>query len=647
VAFALGTSSHGTSPSKRFRASGSPEEAVPWGTNAVIQQAAGSFGPASDEPELVGPVMLRNVKRYDDGSSMGEVDPNDEDTRNELISFLFDIDMEGRDALTARFEKDYPPDAFDPGIYDGLVVAVKDGMIAGFMDYPKTGLHDPSQVAQINILVAKDHRGTGLARNLAKQVDEILIAKGYRYKFSRVWENNTSQVERKETRGWQLDPALTESGRMKAFWIALDPRFKEIPPPRLTRGHLHSEVPTVTQGQSDSPAVSAAYPAGASPSHVSQAGTPATVFQFEPGQTPADRVTIGDRQFVSAPLSAMRFARRLICPVGQQAQPFMISRLPDPETTRTVLADRGGNRALAHQRLADINALMLGRYPSTLELLRRQSAAAARHLRHTDPYGSALEDAIGHYRSYGDNVLMNAIACGHKTIPEFLHATMPGEYPTDEDVMQWCEEFLSRYGGDSLGYEPDDVMHRFENHDELQRETRVLDRFLRIGPPMANVCLIKGISDITTDQAATMSTQVVGRDYVQAFLSGQQIMYDGFLSTTFEPDNAVEFAGGNPATQPVYAVDFDDRSGRSEVLRRHALADLSSGADKDQTLSIMLAIRTRQARGAVIDSSASPGIAAEKEALLAPGHVLVPSMAIRCEKGYVLLADAYHRDFVH
>lgn len=89
------------------------------------------------------------------------------------------------------------------------------------------------------------------------------------------------------------------------------------------------------------------------------------------------------------------------------------------------------------------------------------------------------------------------------------------------------------------------------------------------------------------------------------------------------------------------------RRQRSEVLRRHALADLSSGTDKDQTSSIMLVIRTRQARGAVIDSSASPGIADEKEEPLAPGHVLVPSMAIRCEKGHVFLADAYHRDFVH
>ena len=582
---------------------------------------------------------------------MGEVDPNDEDTKNELVSFLFDIGMEDRDALKARFEKDYHPDAFDPSIYDGLVVAVKDDMIAGFMDYSKTESHDPSQVAQINILVAKNHRGTGVAKNLAKQVDEVLIAKGYRYKFSRVWESNTSQLERMETRGWQLDPALTESGRTKAFWIALDPRFNEIPPPRLITGRPRAAVTplvqTGTRGRASSLAVSAAYPVGTSPSHVSQAGMAVTAFQLEPGQTAADRVTIGNRQFVSAPLSAMRFARRLVCPAGQQPQPFAIGRLPDPVTTRAILADRGGNQAFAHQRLVDINALMLGRYPFTLELLRRQSAAAARHLRYTDPHGSELEDAVNHYRGYGDHVLMNAIACGHKTIPDFLHATMPGRYPTDEHMTQWCEEFLLRYDGRSIGYEPDDVMSRFENHDELQRETRVLDKFLRAGPPMVNVCLMKGISDITSDEAAVMSTQVVGHDYVQAFLSGQPIMYDGFLSTTFEPGVATDFAGGNPATHPVYAVDFADRSGRSEVLRRHALADLSSDTDKDQAASIMLAIRTRQARGAVIDSSTSPGIADEKEVLLAPGHVLVPSMAIRCEKGYVLLADAYHRDFVH
>ncbi|WP_175865707.1 GNAT family N-acetyltransferase [Burkholderia cepacia] len=168
---------------------------------------------------------------------MGEIDPHDEDTRNELISFLFEIDADDRAALASRFEHDYPPDAFDSRIYDGIVVAVKDDVIAGFMDYSATELHAPGQVAQINILVARDHRGTDVARNLAKQVDDVLIAKGFRYKLSRVWSSNTAQLERKRTRGWQPDSTLAEEGLTKAFWIALDLRFKNVPPPRqITAG---------------------------------------------------------------------------------------------------------------------------------------------------------------------------------------------------------------------------------------------------------------------------------------------------------------------------------------------------------------------------------------------------------------------------
>lgn len=172
---------------------------------------------------------------------MGEIDPHDEDARNELISFLFDIDMEDPGALAARFEDDYHPDAFDPGVYDGLVVVVKDDLIAGFMDYSKAELHDPKQVAQINILVARDHRGTDVARNLGKQLDEVLIAKGYRYKFSHVWESNKPQLEIMNTRGWRLDPTIGENGRTKAFWRALDPRFKDIPPPRLITGRQRAK----------------------------------------------------------------------------------------------------------------------------------------------------------------------------------------------------------------------------------------------------------------------------------------------------------------------------------------------------------------------------------------------------------------------
>lgn len=371
-----------------------------------------------------------------------------------------------------------------------------------------------------------------------------------------------------------------------------------------------------------------------------------TAFKFKPGQSSADRVTINGKQFLSAPLATLRFARRIVGPIEQHPKPFKISGLPRLENIRLILSESDRNHEFACRRLVDIDKLMLAHYPATLRLLQQSSAAASKFLRQTDPESSSnLSIAIEHYRSYGDHVLMSAIACGYNTVFEFLDATMPGQYRTQEDVTLWCKQFLSRYSGDTY-YEPDDVENRFSDPDQLQLETQILNKFLISGRPMSNVCLMKGVSEISCEESSRMSTRVVGRDYVRAFLSGQPIMYDGFLSTTFDPQVACDFAGGNPAMTPIYAIDFNDTSGRSEVLRRHALADLSSDVYPDQTASIMLAIRTRQARGKVLDDSDAPYIVDEKEVVLAPGHVLFPVMAVRCEKGYVLLADAYYRDLL-
>lgn len=183
--------------------------------------------------ELVGPVMMKNVQHYSDGSSIGEVDPHDEETRNELVSFLFDAEASDPSGLAARFEHDFAPDDFVPSLYGGLVVAVKDDLIAGFMDYSKTELHDPVRVAQVNIIVAQEHHGMGLARSLASQTDAVLVAQGCQYKFSRVWESNVPQLERMDTRGWRADPTLSAQGATRAFWIALDETLKDVPPPRL------------------------------------------------------------------------------------------------------------------------------------------------------------------------------------------------------------------------------------------------------------------------------------------------------------------------------------------------------------------------------------------------------------------------------
>ena len=384
------------------------------------------------------------------------------------------------------------------------------------------------------------------------------------------------------------------------------------------------------------------------------AGPSASIADYEnaafirrPAMSPDDRVVLGQRRFVTAPLSQLRFCRRIVCPEGSMPQPFSISNLPPHANfAASVLADAQGNRDEAASRLRDINALMLGHYPSTLELLQHRAAQSYQIVKSTDPDADDLSEAISRYRSFGDHILMNAILGGHRSLAGFLGHTMAERYGSKEQVHEWAEDFLYKFGAGEM-YEPHELIERFDNDHELQRDTRGLDTFLRHGHVISDVVVIKGMSSIRSDEDAEMSTAVHGRDYVRAFLMNQPIMYDGFLSTTFEPAQAKAFSSEtDPATHPRYAIDFNDTTGKSEVLRRHALADLHNAEDIEQTFAIMLVVRSKAGRGKVLDSSSTPGIGDEKELLFSGGHVLMPSMAIRCQRGYVLLADAYHRDFV-
>lgn len=90
-------------------------------------------------------------------------------------------------------------------------------------------------------------------------------------------------------------------------------------------------------------------------------------------------------------------------------QPFSISNLPPyANFSASVLADEHGNRDEAVSRLRDIDTLMLGHYPSTLGLLQHYAAQSYRIIKNADPDADDLPEAIDHYRSFGDHVLMDA-----------------------------------------------------------------------------------------------------------------------------------------------------------------------------------------------------------------------------------------------
>ena len=365
-------------------------------------------------------------------------------------------------------------------------------------------------------------------------------------------------------------------------------------------------------------------------------------FKLHPQLGRGDFLRLDGQQFVTAPLSDLRFCRRIIGVAGHLPPKYAISAPPPQNFASNVLESSTINRLEAEAALRNIGSLMLKHYPDTLTLLQQQ------YIQHEKQWDAQPEKqwnistCVEDYRAYGDHILMNAIACGHHTLPEFLQGTFPGKLWTPEAVEQWINEFLSAYDGDEI-YLPHELADRFEN--ELQGETTELDEFLRMGSPVTNVCVAKGIGHFCDTVDFPTSTSVNGFDYVRAFLSGQPIMYDGFLSATYEPREAAKFTNKVASGSPRYVIDFSDSSGRSEVFRRHALSDLSNG-DQRQVASIMLVIRARSARASVLNSEACKGIPNQKEVLFATGHVLLPVRAVRCESGYVLFADAYHREFV-
>ena len=139
----------------------------------------------------------------------------------------------------------------------------------------------------------------------------------------------------------------------------------------------------------------------------------------------------------------------------------------------------------------------------------------------------------------------------------FLGHTLPKRYDSEQQVLEWAKDFLCKFGGAQV-YESHELIERFDNDHELQRDTRALDKFLLHGHVISDAVVIKGMSSIRSDEDAEMSTRVHGPDYVRAFLMNQPIMYDGFLSTTFEPAQATAFSGEtDPATHPRYAIDFN------------------------------------------------------------------------------------------
>ena len=177
---------------------------------------------ATPRPRLAAP----KVSHSHHGASIGEVDRDDTRMRDKLVAFLNTMDDQ---SMAERFGDDFIPDKmFDPRDFDSLIVATHGSEIAGFIDHSESDFHGPG-VAQINILVSSRFRGTGIAKDLARKQDEMLLKKGYTHKFGFVYSNNPEQLARLQNAGWKRDENASDEDTI-GMWMAIDPRYKDVPP---------------------------------------------------------------------------------------------------------------------------------------------------------------------------------------------------------------------------------------------------------------------------------------------------------------------------------------------------------------------------------------------------------------------------------
>ncbi|MDY7564672.1 hypothetical protein QN400_01355 [Pseudomonas sp. RTC3] len=296
-------------------------------------------------------------------------------------------------------------------------------------------------------------------------------------------------------------------------------------------------------------------------------------------------------------------------------------------------------RAHAAQELTALKNSLLEHHPEQLErLCQRTTELAGRLLVPGSDMRDKMVDALSHYQAPdGDHVLMNIALLGHKTLAEYLQGIDPQKYHCDEDVDEFCEDFIENYS--YHGYEPSDLRSRFE--DDIQNDIRPLKDFLNSGASINDVSLVKGLK---SNIDMVRSTAVDMASFVGAFVNQEKIHYNSFLSTSASWSNSKDFTGGSaPCVHAQMAVDLHDPSPASMLQRARLLSELNAPETRDDNAFIMMVLHCKNAKGVVLDSQ-TLGLGDtlsldEQEILLAPNHVVHPQKVIRTQDGYVLVGE--------
>ncbi|WP_157032605.1 hypothetical protein [Erwinia typographi] len=302
----------------------------------------------------------------------------------------------------------------------------------------------------------------------------------------------------------------------------------------------------------------------------------------------------------------------------------------NPARAQELLADEQRLSHAAEQMMAAITQNDLNHFPPQKIALDQQSRA---HMLATSPaHRQGIREALDFYQSKsGDNVLMNISRMGYQTLPEFLKAC-DNDYHDDDNIDDFVENFGLKYSvlnevedsddeEEVEDYEDDKAALKSRIEDTLSGPSQTLDAHLSQAPRIHNTPLLKG----ATGGDNLDSTQVNGNALLKSVLEGKAIRFNGFLSTSAEFKQAIDFCGRTERSvlgKPIMTIDLNSDAPEQEVLRRHALQLLERG--QCDTGSILYHMEAQGAAGVSLNATKQENSAGhldhEDEILMASQH---------------------------
>jgi len=308
-----------------------------------------------------------------------------------------------------------------------------------------------------------------------------------------------------------------------------------------------------------------------------------------------------------------------------------------PAFAQQVLSQR---QHLAHAAEHDKQRILSSQLNNFPTERNRVAHNSLQHFRRYSPaQGKHIVDALHTYQQdYGDNYLMNISAMGYRSLSHYLQSLDP-KYNNEAEVNNFVRDFARHYEAGELNASELE-MHKTHIEHHLAPQVALLQQFIHAAPRLSGVSLLKG----ATGHDDFFTTQLNGDLALKAFLSGEALRFNGFLSTTSSADAAVEFSSVSDERglgKARYTVDLSSRDASSEVLRRQALRELrSNGLDP---ASIFFRFKADHVAGIHVDAiqdahnpQMSISGAGEQEILLNPGHYFQPEKIVMLEQGFAV-----------